>query len=147
MDWVAAAISDLQGYRSMRSSIANMQENISILQAQYESCRISGAQKTKVEGGKGPAVQEDILINNIFMRQRLKLNIVAQKRLLKLIDRALDCLDGRQKRCLELFYIDRTEDYMDRLCQELCCERPTVYRLKDKALKQFTKSMYGMTDY
>ena len=48
---------------------------------------------------------------------------------------------------LEKFYINRSEDYMEELKEELFCEQAQIYRIKDTALKKYTLSFFGITDY
>lgn len=147
MKWTQAAVQDLEAYADMEQSLGNMEERIRALSLLYESLQLGaglhgGEIKKSPSGGA-----EDRLLDNIVERQRLELNIHSTRRLLKLVRRGLDALDAQEKQVLESFYIRRTSDYIDRLSEALCCERPTLYRLKDRALYRFTRAMYGITEY
>ncbi len=147
MKWTQAAVQDLETYACMEQSLENMDERIRALSLMYESLQLGGG----LHGGeikKSPSGgAEDRLLDNIVERQRLELNLHSTRRLLKLIRRGLNALSEDEKQVLESFYIRRTSDYIDRLSETLCCERPTLYRLKDRALYNFTRAMYGITEY
>ena len=57
-----------------------------------------------------------------------------------------DTLTEDERVVLDKFYINRPTRHIDRLCDELHCEKSTVYRLKDSGLKKFTIAMYGILD-
>ena len=62
------------------------------------------------------------------------------------VNRGLGVLDEREQKILNSFYIHRMPGYIDKLTEELFCEKSTIYRIKDEALYKFTIAMYGVVD-
>ncbi len=59
------------------------------------------------------------------------------------VEECLDYLPQRQRLALWHFYVRRTDDYIDILCEKLALERTAVYLLKDKALDTFCMLSQG----
>ena len=59
---------------------------------------------------------------------------------------ALGTLSERDREILTQFYVERDDDYLDRLCGELCCGRSTVYRMKREAMDRFVLCVFGCED-
>lgn len=143
LDWKKEAINDLKTYKARKDSILIMSEKIMELEAKAE--RLGSASTTApVQGGSSKS--EDVLINCIVECDRLKQNIRAVKGLTLAIERGLKNLSSEEQRVLEGFYISRSTRHIDKLCDELHCEKSTIYRIKDSALYKFTISMYGLID-
>ena len=62
------------------------------------------------------------------------------------VDRALNQLSERDRCVLQRFYIAPCIGGVERLCRELHIEKTTAYRWKDCALRNFTITMYGLTE-
>lgn len=60
-----------------------------------------------------------------------------------LVERGLENLNGEDRMLLEKCYIDPMPGRVEWLCCELECEHATVYRRRDRALRNFTLGMYG----
>ena len=143
MNWQKEAVNDLKSYAARKMSIDNMAEKINELE--QRAIRLGGiSNDTPVLGGSSK--QEEALINNIAERERLAQAIDAAQKLINIIDRGLSVLDPEERKVLDGFYINRSSRYLDKLCDELHCEKSTVYRIKEKALYKFTVAMYGVVD-
>jgi len=143
MNWIKEAVNDLKAYNERKVGIDNIKEQIKILEEQYVSLKgISNG--TPVMGGSSK--QEDAWINNIAKRERLKLTLEPCEKLIGIIDNALNSLSDDDRYILDTFYINRPYDYLDKLCERFNIERSRIYELKDRALKNFTISMYGIID-
>ncbi len=134
----------MRRYPHLVSSIPNMQERIDILSDKFRSIKSARADATPVSGGTSTA--EDGWINNLVERDRLAENIRVVRRLIELINKGLGALDEREYRVLELFYINRQPNHVERLMDELGYEKSHVYRIRDQALYKFTIGMYGLTE-
>jgi len=144
--WTQVAQEDLEGYARMAHSIDSLQARIGALELTYKSLQVGrGEHLGEVKGGV--RTDEDRLLDNIVERERLALNLDGTRRLAGLIEKGLDTLDAQERAVLESFYIKKRKGHVDALCERLCCERPTVYRLKDRALINFTRAMYGIAEY
>ncbi|MEG1945231.1 MAG: DUF1492 domain-containing protein [Oscillospiraceae bacterium] len=143
-DWKQNAISDLREYENVKQSLTAIPEQYKEINARITSIRASGTTSTPIQGGC--SAQEDAMINAIDKKERLRINYGVARSKINRMERGLKSLSDNERRVLELFYINRTNDYIDRLCEEMGYEQAQLYRLKDAAVKKFTLSMFGIVD-
>lgn len=141
VNWKQHAAQDLEDYPLIQESLQNLPEEIQILEQAAYSIHSVRLDKIPVQGGTSR--RESDLIDNIDRRGRLQGNLELAKRKAERIERGLSVLNNQERLVLERFFIHRTRDYMDRLCEELGCETAQIYRIKDAGLKKFTLAMYG----
>lgn len=141
MNWQKAAIEDLKNYEARKISVQNMTEQLQALNQKADGINSVASNPVAVKGGGN--VYEMALINNIDLRERVSGNLKLTKVFIERIDRALAMLSDKERIVLQYFYIHRTSTYLDDLCDKLCAEKSTVYRIKDDALFHFTLAMYG----
>ncbi len=141
MKWSEYAIDSLKKHISRQTALMNLGDRIKELDTEFKSTKGPVTDRVPVKGGSSK--NEDRLLNNIVERDELIQNYNAVERAVNRVERALGALTERQRRVLDGFYIFRTDDYMDRLCDDLHVEIAQVYRLKDEALKKFTLALYG----
>ncbi|MFA5706611.1 MAG: hypothetical protein WDA41_09675, partial [Candidatus Neomarinimicrobiota bacterium] len=91
MLWKREAIADLRRYSAQKQSLQNTKERIRALEQQYTSVRSNSAASTPVKGGGNR--MEDALLDNIVLRDKLKLTRAVVSRILKSIERGLNALD------------------------------------------------------
>ena len=144
-NWERQSIEDLQSYEKKKQSISNITEQIEILNMQYTALRGQAFDSSPIQGGGSR--MEAHLLDNIVKRERLQMNLSAVKRMVHLIERGLHSLDAREREVLEVYYINRPDRYIDRLKEKYHVEQAEIYRMKDKAIYNFTIGMYGFTDY
>ena len=97
---------------------------------------------------RSPAAQTagTALVNNILKRERLEEAQRLTENRVRRVDRALNQLSERDRCVLQRFYITPCIGGVERLCRELAIEKTTAYRWKDCALRNFTITMYGLTE-
>lgn len=144
MDFKKEAIYKLQCYNAKRESIANTDAEIKRLESELGRIRSATTDATPVSGGTNQ--REDMLINNIALRIELKAAQTDTVEWLRIVDEALRSLSDSEYRILDLMYMNRAKGNVDRLCEELHIEKPTVYRWRDSALRHFTIALYGITE-
>lgn len=98
----------------------------------------------RVAGGSNG--RDDALVNNILKRERLEEAQRLTENRVRRVDRALNQLSERDRCVLQRFYITPCIGGVERLCRELAIEKTTAYRWKDCALRNFTITMYGLTE-
>ena len=130
MDWKREAADELRNYQNRKLAITNISEQIKDLAMEITSIRSASADGSPVSGGS----------NGRDEAQRLTENRVRR------VDRALNQLSEQDRCVLQRFYITPYIGGVERLCRELAIEKPTVYRWKDRALRNFTIIMYGITE-
>lgn len=143
MNWQKEAVNDLKAYEARRMSVDNMKERIRELE--QRAVRL-GSLSSDVPVQGGGSKQEDAIINNIAERDRLNQAIDAAQCLIDIIEKGLSVLDDEERKVLEGFYINRPSQHIDKLCDELHCEKSRIYSIKDRALYKFTIAMYGVID-
>lgn len=146
MDWKRAAIEDLKLYHRRRDSLNNLKDRIQALKEHYLSVKCSlGSDAAPVKNGSSKI--EDRMLNNIVERERLTHTYKATRRLVELTERGLKGLDDKERLVIERFFVTKERNHVERLMDELHVEKSHVYRLKDRALYNFTVTMYGLIDY
>ena len=129
MDWKREAADELRNYMNRKAAIENIRDQIADLATEITSIRSASADGSPVAGG-----------SNGREAQRLTENRVRR------VDRALNQLSERDRCVLQRFYITPCIGGVERLCRELAIEKTTAYRWKDCALRNFTITMYGLTE-
>lgn len=141
-DWKYNAIQDLREYRPLQESLTNIPQEIAAIDLDMQMVKGVSFDKMPVEGGASR--HEDRLISGIDRKQRLSENLKVAKMRVERIERGLRVLSDTEQLVLRRFYIQREGRYVERLCEELGCEKSAVYREKDRALKKYTLAMYGL---
>lgn len=143
MNFQKEAIQDLSTYPQRLKARDNLKERIYILNERYTSLRgVSTSEPVK----GGMSKQEEKMLDNIAERERLGFSLKIVDELIKLTERGLAGLDSKERRVLDGFYINPIDNHVVRLCDELNIEKSSLYRLKDTALKKFTRSEYGIIE-
>lgn len=145
MKWKECAITDLRKYSRMKDSLKNISERIHVLELRFQSVKGASTDTTPVEGGESH--MEDAMLDNIVERDRLKVLYQADLRMVRLVERGLTPLSNEEQYVLDMFYINRTENYIEKLMSALKYEKSQIYRIKDDAIYKFTISMYGIEEY
>lgn len=141
---LSIAINRLRDHNARVVALDTIPEQIEALELQYSSIRSATTDSEPVSGGTNR--REDMLVDNILKREMLRSNLEIAEREANITEKALSALTADERRILELFYINRTHDYIDRLCDELCVERSRVYTMKDEALRKFCLAICGTVD-
>lgn len=144
MNWQTVAKERLKEYKGRITALECIKEKIAILESAYTSIRPATTDGIAVSDNTNR--RENMLINNIVTRDELKHNLKIAKTEVKITEKGLECLTLEEKRILELFYIERHSDYIERLCDELFISKSELYRRKDEALKKFTRACYGIVE-
>ena len=141
---MSIAINRLRDYPARKISLDTIPGQIEALEMQYVSIKSATTDGEPVKGGGN--CREEILVENILKRETLKRNLEIAEREVEITENALGVLTKDERRVLELFYIQRQGNYIDRLCEELCVERSQIYRKKDEALRKFCLAICGVVD-
>ena len=95
----------------------------------------------RVTGGEGD--REAVLISLIEKRDALSVAIKNTRTWIRVVDKAMAALDDEDRLILTTLYIERTKDGIELLCNTLFVEKATIYRRKNRALRNFTIAMFG----
>lgn len=141
MSQLKDTIHRLKNLDAERDALSNIPQRIKILELEYDGLKATQTDASPVAGGENK--QEEVRLNNILKRQNLMRDFERTKQEVEQIDDALAKLKPTDRMVLELFFVNRPRNYMDVLCEELHCETAHVYRIKDKALLEFTRRLCG----
>lgn len=141
MNWKNEAMEKLRDYEAKKQCLVSIQEEIRQLKEQYGAIRSSTSDGTPIAGGGSR--RENMLISNIVKREELTRAYRQAAGWVRLVDAGLEILSQEEKLILDRFYINPAKGNVDRLCEELGVEKPSVYRRKDDALRHFTMCLYG----
>lgn len=145
VNWCVFSIQRLKDYESKKDAVANLTEQIKLLEDRFISIRSATTDGTPVQGGNDNK-REEMLIYNIATREELKNNLDITKHEIAITEKGLAALTETEVKILTRFYINRTKGYVERLCDELYISKTELYRQKDEALKRFTMVCYGIVE-
>lgn len=131
-----AAINELKKYTSLKTTVENLQDELIKADA---AMKATGGNLSPVPIHGGGCRQEEKMINGIDKKDRLKIQLEEKKASVRIIERTLSALTQRERRVLEVTYIDDCESAVDRLCEELNVEEITVHRTKRRALQKYVE--------
>lgn len=144
MDWKREAIDELRSYQNRKAAIVNIADQIKDLETEITAIRSASADGRHVAGGSNG--RDDALVNNIVKRERLTESMRLTENRVRRVDRVMGQLSDRDRCVLQRFYIAPRVGGVESLCEELHIEKTTAYRWKDCALRNFTITMYGITE-
>ena len=141
MNWKNEAMERLRKYESMLLAAKNIPQEIRRLEELSVAIRSGRADGCAVLSGGSR--REEQLIDNMMSRQELAWRLQQTESWIDCMDRALGVLTREERLVLQRFYIRPEKGSVERLCTELGAETSTIYRKRDKALRQFTIALYG----
>ena len=141
MNWKHEAIEKLKEYEARVKSVKTIPNEIKRLELDALRIRSATGDGTPVRGGG--SAREDMLLSNIVHREELERALEMARMWVALVDAGMDPLTPEERLVLERFYMRPERGNVERLCQELGCEKSTVYNRRDKALRRFMLALYG----
>lgn len=139
--WRMDALNKLQEHKARKISVMNIQKRIEGLERDIVAIRSSTSDGTPVKGGGSG--REDMLLNNIVMRQRLQESLTRTQDAVDRTEQALSALTEDDRRILECFYISPRKGAATQLAGELGIAEKTVYNRRNNAIRLFQMAMFG----
>ncbi len=144
MNWKNEAIEKLRKYDAMRLAVQNIPEEMQRLELEARAIRSANTQTPHAKSADPH--REERLLSNITHRQELRWALEGAKSWLKTTNQALSALTPEEKMILTRLFIYPERGAVDRLCGDLGIEQSSVYRRRDRALRNFTLALYGITE-
>lgn len=141
-DW---CIPELRQLEARRAAIKSMSRRILLLESQYGALRGISYDGDPVQGGEENKA-EAALLANIAERQELGRKLKQTRELVSLTEDALAGLTETDRVVLDHFFINRKKGHVETLEEELHVERTQVYRLRNSALIEFARRLYGVVE-
>lgn len=132
---------ELRNLSKKRKAIEILPQRIKALEHGYTAIRSAASDAIPVSGGTN--ARDDRLVKNISDRDFLQAELNEAIETVGAVENALLQLSNRERTILDRFYINRTNDYIERLKDELSVEQSQIYRDKDMALYNFTVAFFG----
>ncbi len=141
MDWKKEAAEKLKDYEAKKAALRNIPTERERLRCVMEGIRSAGVDGDPVKGSMNR--REDRLLGCIVALEELDRTEKQTKAWVDMVDCALRTLNPEERLVLDRMCVCPVQGNLDRLCEELCMERATVYRRRDSALRRFTLALYG----
>jgi hypothetical protein len=145
MNFKSLAIQNLKDYKLVRTGIENLRDKITDLEETIDGLRATSYDMDKIIA-PGKNTEEDRLIKAMDQVTVLKPALRYKERELERMEKAFQILTAEQRLILDRFHVNRPENHIDILCEELKIEKSQVYNLHDAALRAFTRAMYALVD-
>lgn len=142
MDWKKEAREKLREYSYKAAGIERASKEIARLESEFGRLRSSagdGLGRRKIE-------YDTAMINNIAKREELAQAMTIAKSSVDMVRSALDGLPDKEREILEAMYISCAKGAASRLCDKYDIELSTLYYHRDKALRHFSLSLYGVSE-
>jgi len=141
MNWKREAEDKLRCYAKWQSALKRTGQELRRLELEMVQLRAVSTDGRPVQGGGN--AREEALCNNIAMRQELEALRDATRRKVKEVEGALKELAPEEREVLELMVVHYQHGNAEKMAQRLHMSKPTVYRVRDKALRKFAMAFYG----
>lgn len=141
IEWKKVLETELRRHLGRRQAIRNIRQEIATLEADYGRLRAAQSDSNPVQGGSSSV--EDRLINNMVLRDRLRIRLKDTYQRWSRIEQAIKLLPEEQQKIIYRFYVDRPANYKQILCEELSVEQSELYRQKDRAMDKLILVLYG----
>lgn len=145
MNWQTVAVQRLRNYEAKKLSLETIAEQLKGLEAEFTGLRAATIDGMPISGTNSNK-REEMLVSNISKREELKRNYKIAKGEVNVTEKALEILTEQEKRILYVFFINRPAGHAQLLCEELFVEKTKLYKMKDDALKKFTRACYGVVE-
>lgn len=144
MDWKAIAINDLKKYNDLLVGRQILKERIEALEKDSVELRSALGYTDSVSGAN--TNNQDKILNNIVMREKLVENLAAITVLITRIETGLSVLTSDEHLAIRVKYIDNRKHAIDEISSHIGYEKRHAYRVLNSALLRFTRATYGITD-
>ena len=139
IDWKKVAEKELRTYNEVCLALQSLPDLIE--RQKLISGRIRTNNPSKVSRRR--VVDNDAQLSAIVYRDELEQRLKEVKKTVDAIDRALAAMSEEEYLVLDVFYINPRKNGSDLLCEKLNVERTAVYERRIKALRKFTRILYG----
>jgi len=141
MNWKEESENELRDYGRKQLALTNIPKFLDHIK--YELCLIEKNVTNLEYCRNAKNMWDDLFIESIVKKSELERNLLLTKGRVDLVERGLNGVTADERKILRLFYIERPDDCVQKLCDEFSCKKSSIYNCKDIALRKFTIAMYG----
>lgn len=142
MDWRNESVWELRHLEAKRASISDIREELRVLEQRMTAIRSATSDSTPFSGGGSG--REDQLLTWITEKDALEATLAVAEMQVDMIDRALGSMTKEDLEILDLCYIHEKIGNINKLCEVLCCDVSTVYRKRNRAIRDYTIRRRGL---
>lgn len=139
--WKMKCKADLFNLRKNEAAILSIPEEINMERERMTSIKSASTGTAPVQGG-GTSYEER-MNNSICLIDLLSDKLRFAESEVRLTKKALTALTDEERRILEVLYIDKQKNGVQRLCEELGCDDSTVWRKANRALTGYCIARHG----
>ncbi|MBQ8598914.1 MAG: hypothetical protein IJ411_02210 [Oscillospiraceae bacterium] len=143
MNWKKEAVNQLKEYPNRKDSLQSIKSRCRLLEEETTALK-ERELPLPLRGALSTA--QDQLLSSTAEQKQLQANYHMAKLQLQWIEKGLSALDEDERMVLEGFYMIGGPCIKQDLMSDLCIERSALYELKERALRKFTMSMYGLLE-
>lgn len=133
---------------SRRNSLATayrvIKKELSGLEEERCSCKTMLLNSDSLPEGTSEKSYEKMLVNLIVRVEDCRLRLRVVERELMMIEQGMSALSEYQQDLLNGFFVNRHTGVCEELMEKHFRERSGIYRDRNKALDEFTRSIYGV---
>lgn len=141
MNYKKQVIERLRNLPGERAALENLPMQIKALEARFTALRAAKTDGDPVSGGTNH--REDDMIDNIAEREERKADLAWVTAEVEVMERNLAALSPNERLTLERFYINDERYAAERVAAETGYERSQVYRIREAALENLARRLYG----
>lgn len=141
MNYKKQVIERLRNLPNERAALINLPEQIKALEDRFTAIKAARTDGDPVTGGSNH--REDALIDNIAEREERQADLEWARAEVEIMERNLAALKPNERIVLERFFVNGEKYAQERLSQELGYEKSQVHRIKDAALENLARRLYG----
>lgn len=139
--WKMKCKADLFNLRKNEAAILSIPEEINMERDRMTSIKSASTGTAPVQGG-GTSYEER-MNNSICMIDLLSDNLRFAEAEVRLTKKALATLTDEERRVLEVLYIDKQKNGVQRLREEFGCDERTIWRKASRALDGYNTARHG----
>ena len=130
-----------EDYRQCKEQLETLPLRIATERSRLTSIRSASAESMMISGGGNVRQERDTSI--LVEIDRLTGELETARMEVKTIDTILGKLSKEERKIVDVMDLDRQRGGLDRLCEELCCEKSRIYDIYNTALDKIARLYWG----
>jgi DNA-directed RNA polymerase specialized sigma subunit len=139
MNYISEAIERLKHLKDLEIAKENLKDTILDLKLRCQGTEIT---LDGMPQGRSSVTYDDAIINNMFKLQESQKRLRETIKEIEKIHKELSRLDEKDRELLVQWFVEKKG--LQDLCKIYKCEKTTLYRKRDAALKQFAVQLFGI---
>lgn len=130
-----------EDYHQRKEQLESLPLRIATERSRLTSIRSASAESMMISGGGNVRQERDTSI--LVEIDRLNAELETARLEVRTIDTILGKLAREERRIVDVMDLNRQHGGLDRLCEELCCEKSRIYDVYNTALDKIARLYWG----